>query len=285
MNSTEYTAQYAKKLTELYPQMQVTVSADLELSIKVGDTYDSKHWLDNSFFEYRFSPQNFDEIVARYGKAALPQESSKIELDRIVPVIKDTEWIRETNAAIKASSGAEMIDYVKEDICDGLVILYAQDRGETITYLHVEEVKKLGLSLERLHTMALKNLQGRLQKIERHDLNGVYYYTAGGTYESSLILYPWIWGKDNFELAGQPVFAVPTRDVLIITSSDDQAGIGKIRSAVEKIYANKPSYRLTGNLFHIANGKILPFENPRINRQSQNHEKVLKETGLNKSSG
>jgi uncharacterized protein YtpQ (UPF0354 family) len=177
-----------------------------------------------------------------------------------VPVVKDADWIRETNAGMKASSGCEMVDYVKEDICDGLMILYAQDGGDTITYLHADDLKRAALSLEALHSLALKNLQRMLKNIERHDSDGVYYYTAGGTYEASLILFPWMWTKENFGLDDDVVFAVPTRDVLFATSSKNLRGMERIRAAIAKIYADKPNYRLTKDLFAIVNGKIRRYE-------------------------
>ena len=260
MTEKEYTAKYAEKLKKLYPTLQISVAGDLELTINDGKAYDAKHWLNNSFAEYRAAPENFDEIVVRYGKAVPQRETKAINPNQIVPVVKDSAWIRETNASIKASSGAEMTDYVKEDICDGLMILYAQDRGDTITYLHEQETKSLKLSSSELRALALKNLQEMLPKIQRHGSDGVYFYSAGGTYEASLILYSWMWDQENFGLPGTPVFAVPTRDVVLATSSENPAGVAKIRAAIEKIYAGKPNYRLTGDLFRVVDGKILPFE-------------------------
>ncbi|MGC4072216.1 MAG: hypothetical protein QM760_06815, partial [Nibricoccus sp.] len=63
MTATEYTAKYAEKLKKLYPALQISIAGDLELTIKDGKAYDAKHWLDNSFAEYRSTPENFDEIV------------------------------------------------------------------------------------------------------------------------------------------------------------------------------------------------------------------------------
>src|SRR6201986_1931914 len=73
MNSHQFTERYAKKLQELYPQLRVTIDGDLALSVKIGDSYSAQHWLNNSFAEYQSSPETFDAIVARYGKAVLPK--------------------------------------------------------------------------------------------------------------------------------------------------------------------------------------------------------------------
>jgi uncharacterized protein YtpQ (UPF0354 family) len=55
------------------------------------------------------------------------------------------------------------------------------------------------------------------------------------------------------------VIAVPARDLLLVTGSQDRAGLEKVRALARKVLA-EGSYTLTDQLFVWRGGKFVPFE-------------------------
>ncbi len=130
---------------------------------------------------------------------------------------------------------------------DELVVLYALDTETSIRFLSPEELDKL-LPAEGRRAQAVENLCQTLPEMERHGSDGTYMLTAGGNYESSLILADSIWTKENFKVEGDLVVAVPSRDMLLITGSKNEAGLATVRERARAIAAEGP-YSLTPCLF------------------------------------
>jgi uncharacterized protein YtpQ (UPF0354 family) len=82
--------------------------------------------------------------------------------------------------------------------------------------------------------------------------------TAGGDYEASLLLDVGIWTGGQIKVDGEIVVAIPSRDMLLITGSNSQAGIAKISKLAEHTLKVAP-YRLTSQLFVFRDGKFVPF--------------------------
>jgi uncharacterized protein YtpQ (UPF0354 family) len=82
--------------------------------------------------------------------------------------------------------------------------------------------------------------------------------TAGGTYEASLLLFDSIWSSDNFNVDGELVVAIPSRDLLLVTGSRDKEGLEQLRKLAVKT-VEEASYRLTPELFVRKEGGWLPF--------------------------
>lgn len=55
---------------------------------------------------------------------------------------------------------------------------------------------------------------------------------ADGTYEASLILFDGIWTKEQFPVKGDIVIYVPSRDLVLITGSEDKANLAKVHDIV-----------------------------------------------------
>jgi len=73
-----------------------------------------------------------------------------------------------------------------------------------------------------------------LTDIKRDGSDGVYMFTAGGNYEASIILLDSLWTKENLPVKGDFVIAIPSRDVLMITGSNDKAGINEAKRTRQK---------------------------------------------------
>jgi len=61
---------------------------------------------------------------------------------------------------------------------------------------------------------------------------------------------------------GDYVVAIPARDMLLVTGSNNPLAVQKIRSLAQKIRAES-SYDLTSDLFVYRSGKFIKFEESR----------------------
>jgi uncharacterized protein YtpQ (UPF0354 family) len=257
----QFTTEFAEALRKAAPGFQVKIVQDLELKITKKGSDEHTTFLDNAYDSYKQEPREKQDVLARYIASGIETYTAKTEIvdkRRIVPIIKDKDWLEETNQAMLARGAKKPLEHVFDNYNGALVVVYAEDSPKNIRYLTPSDVSQLKLSRERLHAMACENLKEILPKIELHGNNGLYTVTAGGTYEASLLLLDSIWNKENLPVEGEIVVAIPTRDLLLVTGSYDKEGISKLKALAKKSY-DEGSYRLTQQLFVRRGGKFMSF--------------------------
>jgi uncharacterized protein YtpQ (UPF0354 family) len=120
-------------------------------------------------------------------------------------------------------------------------------------------LEKAHIDRRELRPLACENLKRLLPKIERRGGNGLFVLRAGGDYDASLLLLDSMWVDMKKEVRGDVVVAIPSRDLLIVTGSEDFHGIEKVRKIVDESFA-QGAYRLTKKLFVFRNGKLEEFK-------------------------
>jgi len=161
----------------------------------------------------------------------------KINTARIVPIIKPTAYLKQVKLM---ATGTNDTQGVYEKYNDELVITYAEDTPNSIRYLTRQDVDSLSLSMDSLRSMAIDNLHSLLPNIKLHGDGSAYMLTVGGDYETSLILLDYLFTKQNIPVDGDFVIAIPNSDLLLITGSNNKAGIQKIKEIAGRAF-------LTGN--------------------------------------
>jgi uncharacterized protein YtpQ (UPF0354 family) len=139
------------------------------------------------------------------------------------------------------------------------VIVYAEDSPKNIRYLTSPDLDKAGITRKELRAIASENLKTLLPKIERRGGEGLYMVTAGGDYEASLLVVDSIWTDGQMRVKGDFVVAVPTRDLLLVTGTQEAEGIQKVTRLANEAFKREFSYRLTPKLFVYRQGKFEPF--------------------------
>ena len=134
-------------------------------------------------------------------------------------------------------------------------------RRKTCAIVTPKDLEEAKIERKDLRTIACENLKRLLPKIERHGDRGSYIITAGGNYEASLLVLDSIWTGGQMDVKGDIVVAIPTRDLLLVTGSEDREGIAKVKQMVTKTYA-EGTYRLTPKLFVFRNGKFNELLSP-----------------------
>lgn len=89
--------------------------------------------------------------------------------------------------------------------------------------------------------------------------DGIYLISAGGDYEASLLLVSDLWDREQMPVEGDFIAAIPARDLLIVTGSENPEGIRRVREMASE-GAAQFSYRLSPVLFVRKNGVFEVFE-------------------------
>lgn len=225
-------------------------------------------FLNNAYADYAQAPERLDDLLKSYvtalrqSRAAGARPASAvddppaagIDRTRIVPVIKDRQWIDDNASGLKARG--VNAEFVFDDLNKDLVVVYAEDHPARTRYLMSGD--KPGVAREELRTLAIANLRRLLPKIEISQEDHVTLVSAGGDYDASLLLFDEIWSDGRIKVAGDIVVAIPARNVLLVTGSQDRAGLRAVRTLVAKLSANG-SHALTRTLFVYRNGRFVKF--------------------------
>jgi len=251
-----FTQLFLQALTDAMPSSTVTVKGDLELEIRDPNGVGRTVHLANAYKDYLLDPTGAGWIVHTLAAAMLQSGKDQAGVDRlrIVPVIKDRQWLLGLQQTLKAR-GVEQ-EHLWERLNDELVIVYAEDDPTRMSYLTTQD--DIGVSREELRALAVDNLRRMLPKIEMRSNGEVLLISAGGDYETSLLLIDEIWSGGQVKVNGDIVVAVPARDVLLVTGSRNPAGVKQLRELAAKFAAEGP-YGLTDTLFVYRNGQFAKF--------------------------
>jgi len=255
----QFTEEFRAALAMALPEHTVTVAEPLHLKIKGEAGQQASAFLDNAYDEYTRTPGQQGEIVARYVDSMAQGAMGPGPLDpqQIVPVIKDRAWSKDVKRAAKArgaASGVQVIEELNQD----LVIVYAEDSPQNIRYFGPKDLQEAGVRKDQLRALAIENLRRILPPPEVVNGPLISMMTAGGDYVPSLLLLDEIWNGNRLGVAGEIVIAIPTRDVLLFTGSENKDGVKKLRELARQTAADGP-YALTDRLFVYRAGKFQRF--------------------------
>lgn len=259
MTRAEFTDEVARRVRVAVPEINVKVVGELELAIDMTDEGGNRAFLHNAYQMYQGeSPKRRDDLidrfVASFAEAAKGLERSP---EAIIPVVKDRAWLVEIETSMR-QMGGEGQDKVYEHLNDDLVVVYAIDTPSNIAYLSPEELARLGVERDALRALAVRNLRGLLPGIEVQRGEKLNMITADGNYEASLLLFSDLWEREREKLRGDPVAAVPARDLLLFADAADADAVAQLRQLATKM-REEAAYSLTDRLFVLRDGQWLPF--------------------------
>lgn len=251
LTEEQFTDKYLEKISKQYPNVNFEIKEPLVITAKFGDE-ELTHYLDNSFKEYNLSPNELNEILERYvnSSGSLYERDDEININQIIPTIKPSSYFEELK-----QSGIDTLDLIWENYNEDLIIIYAEDKGNSFKYFNNDEFKKLNIQKDTLLNFAINNLKNIIPDIEKVGENGDYGLIAGGDYEANLILLKTLWTKENFDVDGDIIIAIPNRDLVFITGSNNKTSIQKLKKSIDEYYntGNHPIsnsfYRWNGNRF------------------------------------
>lgn len=251
LNKTEFSEEFARRLIQKFNGLKIVSIDNFEIQTEFKNSDNYKYFLDNCYSEYLREPTEIEKIIKKYLNSASDLYMSKetLQISNILPVIKDKRFIQ----SMKEITLNFEENHEYERYNDDLFIFYIQDTETNINYLKQDDLKKLKIEKIDLKKIAIKNLYN-LIKIEKYEDNGFYMLVADGNYESSLILLD-IWSKENFEVNGEIVIGIPSRDLLIITGKNDTQNIERLKKTVIEIN-DSGDHLVSQKLFEYRNGKF-----------------------------
>ena len=261
LSEKAFTKIFLDSLTKKNPESKYTIKQDLQIDEERGEA-NFTHFFDNAYTMYRNDPDSISAVINLYLRAAseLREKEEPIQKNKIIPVIKDSGYINEMAISLnKMNKTNPQASLVFEKYNEKLVVVYAEDNENGIAYFTDERFRESGINKDSLRSIALRNLDNVLPEIQILGGNGYYMLTAGGNYETSLILLNYIWTKENLKVKGDIVIAIPTRDLLLVTGSKDPGSLKKMRAVAKEAWEAGP-YQLIPDLFRWNGKKFEPFE-------------------------
>jgi uncharacterized protein YtpQ (UPF0354 family) len=253
-----FTDAFAAAATAAIPSAKVTISGELELEVRSAAGKATTSDLRNAYVVYKRDPAQRDAVIHRYvdvlAETLKVGEKRTLDRSRIVPVMKSVKWLEGVKQMPNGTGPP--IEPLTEPFNSELTIVYAEDGDKAVRFLTTRD--DVG-DRSKLHDLALANLHRLLPKIEmRGPANGLWLIEAGGQYESSLLLADSIWSSGQFEVDGDIVVAVPVKNAVFVTGSNNHAGLARLRALAAEL-ANGP-YGLTPQLLVYRNGKFVVFD-------------------------
>jgi hypothetical protein len=181
-----FTDEFVRAMAAALPLSTVTSKRELELTINDPSAVERTIVLHNAYREYSLDPQRLPNIIGTFATTLSQPRTGETKPDRsrIVPVVKDRQWLDELHNSLKLKGVKQ--EHLAERLNDELVIVYAEDDPRRMRYLTVDE--GAGISRAELRTLAVENLRRLLPKIEARNYGDVLLISAGGDYEASLLL-------------------------------------------------------------------------------------------------
>lgn len=264
LSEEEFTDAYIVKLNAKEATLSIERKGSLELEVRDSSDNRLKIYLGNAYKEYQQAPESRDNILDDFARAMLEtihtsESKHQIDVKRIVPVIKDAEYLAEIKQSLgKAADNPSKFDIYYETLNNDLLVFYAVDNEQSLKYLGREELNSVRMNTTDLRQQSLTNLKATLPEIKKHGESGTYMVTAGGVYEASLLLMDSLWTKDTFKVHGDIVVSIPSRDLLLVTGSKDNQGLARVRKVAQEAM-DEGSYTITDQLFVRKEGKWVRF--------------------------
>jgi uncharacterized protein YtpQ (UPF0354 family) len=162
----------------------------------------------------------------------------------IVPRIKHTNFLGAVRERIKNEDDLPATEPFAAD----LLVTYAFDLPESFQMVRVRDVKRLGLTPEQLRATAVANLKQQLGQIGRAGEPPLMTMVVGNNLEACMLLVDDFWQSLSDQIPPEIVVGVPTRDILMVTSSDSPTGIKLLREAVAEARTGDNTHWLSEQL-------------------------------------
>ena len=250
--------QVEAKIKKIAPGFKVDIADPATLKVKTDKDLEATISLDNLKLACSSNPpdcpvmtDNFVEKIVTSLKAA--QGPAELKPEMIRAVLKNQEYMNGLQEVYKQSPPEKREDnqIVSKRYMAGLHIVYVIDSPGSMRQLSVGDMKEMKLNPEKVHQLAIANMEKALGDIPREDapeLPGLFVVTAGDSYEAARVLLHKKWEKISKEVEGDLVVAIPSRDLLFFTGSADENRVRVLREMAKRVVEREP-YSLTDKLF------------------------------------
>ena len=252
LTRAQFADHYLTILAEKAPELVAErIATDVRLQWADGGTM--TQFMGNAYTQYRNEPDALDAVLeaqlASARTTAAPQQA--LDLNLVLPLVKSRSWL--ATASAQTGAGADLL--IRPLVSD-LIIVFAQDLPDTITYVKGSDL--VGVCEEaQLVSRAISNLAARVPALEPVGGDGRYRIELDGFFDASLILVASDWIRP-LALEGDPVFAIPCRDQLMVCGSANAEAVAELEEIAPAIASNE-AYRISGELLTLRDGVLQPL--------------------------
>jgi len=143
-------------LREKLPGALIEATGDLEVHVSgLANGKSLDVWLGRAYDEFCKEPVEAEEVIARHVRGALVSATDPpVELDRIIPTVKERDWLTQQVANYPSHKGPSRFEPWVEPYNAELAVVYAEYR-DGIRYLNRSDFESLGISDEAIRERAL----------------------------------------------------------------------------------------------------------------------------------
>jgi hypothetical protein len=169
----------------------------------------------------------------------LPAEFDDVHPD-LLPVVRSRFYLEAVELQSRARGGKDF-QPPQQLIGDHLALSLVFDMPQAMRSIIQDDLDRWGVSFYEAVEAARRNLEQMgnvaFASLQGHGAGGIYFSANGDNYDASRLLMLDLIRK--FDVRGDHVAMVPNRDSLIITGSDDEAGLAVMIKAAEDSF-DKP---------------------------------------------
>jgi hypothetical protein len=210
----------ARLYLEARPEVEsVAGDGELGLRVKLKDREEQQVNLANllrSLGEPMARPEQLERFLASVLASPSLETVSAGDRARLLPVVKDTGFLREVRAAMSES------EPLSRPLAGDLVVLYVLDSADSMRYVDARALSDLQLSPAAVPSLALENLRAQPPEHRWEENGALRHLRADGNYEASFLLLPEFWDAVAGELGGEPLVAVPARGELAVAPRSEE---------------------------------------------------------------
>ncbi|HAI58742.1 MAG TPA: hypothetical protein DCM32_02535 [Xanthomonadaceae bacterium] len=253
-----FSAAMAERLRAACPGAAVQVEAPLAL-LMVADGVDRPLYLDSIYRRVAAATDDAGreaDIAAWIAAAISPAPGDIASIDDLVPVLTSPDgepgpWGGEVGIGHEGR-GEPLNPYLR--------VIYAVDTPHGLTGVGAAWFAARGIDASGLRRCAVDNLRAKLPRLDVQRGGGLNAVIAGGHHESALLLFDEFWAREIPRLRGEPIIAVPARDVLLFCDGANAKAVAELRRQASSIHADA-AHALTPVIFRRhADGRLEPFD-------------------------
>ena len=186
--------------------------------------------------------------------AALAGDTS-LSADHILPLIRTKSYLQKIEDTAGANSKSHLI---REELAGDLEICFVFDLPGVTKFIDEETIAALAIDRKTLLETAIANLRKITPKPIIESDKELAFVHDGGTYQSSLLLIGEFWNSKTFPYHGDLVVFLVSRDVTLVTGSEEPEGLAAAGDFARDMIAKEP-FPMTAQPIVRRNGKWQNF--------------------------
>jgi uncharacterized protein YtpQ (UPF0354 family) len=187
--------------------------------------------------------------VTNYVKAVVQvyqDQNAAPSRDAVRVVLRTENYVQQVQGAARPDASAMQ----PRAFAPGLVVLLALDSPRTIRMLNEKDDKALGLTVDEVYQLGLKNTRGSLKplmQVAKAAKPAEIGQIVGDSYEPSRLVLHEEWAPLAAAQNGTLIVAVPATDAVFYIGEDTPAAIDALRTLARNVFSRAPN-RLTETL-------------------------------------